>query len=148
MFCYNPISYCWYDQLCFISYFCFPLNTTVVPTSEVILRSQRGMYYCYVYHSHIFLPVFILLTEPSSCVPGAINYNKEDLTIMLSFTQDNDHQISDVLLSIWGRDKVDRRGENGNKERWYCGFCVNEYNICNSKKALIHLTRSGVHIIS
>ena len=60
----------------------------------------------------------------------------------------DDHQISDVLLSIWWCDKVDRRGEKGNKDTWYCGFCGNEYNIWNSTKTLIHLTRSGGHIIA
>ena len=34
------------------------------------------------------------------------------------------------------------------KERWYYVFCGNEYNIWNSTKALMHLTRSGVHIIA
>ena len=66
---------------------------------------------------------------------------------MSSITQDYDHQRSDVLLSIWDCDKVDRMGAKGNKEIWYRGFCVNEYNIWTSTKALIHLTRSGGHII-
>ena len=58
----------------------------------------------------------------------------EDMTIMTNLTQYYYHQRSDVLLSIWERDKVDRRGEKWNKERWYCGFYVNEYNMWNSKK--------------
>ena len=33
-------------------------------------------------------------------------------------------------------------------EKWYCGFCGNEYNIWNSTKAFMHLTRSGGHRIS
>ena len=66
---------------------------------------------------------------------------------MSSITQDDDNQSSDVLLSIWECDKVDMRVEKGNKECWYRGLYRNEYNICNSTKALIHLTRSGGHII-
>ena len=80
--------------------------------------------------------------------PGYINCNKEDMKIMTSVTKDYDNQSSDVLLSIWECDNVDRRGANGNKELWYCGFYGNEYNIWNSKKALMHLTRSGGHSIS
>ena len=38
---------------------------------------------------------------------------------MSSLTQDDDNQSSDVLLSIWECDKVDRREEKGNEERWY-----------------------------
>ena len=91
--------------------------------------TQRGMDYCCVYHGELFLTGFLLLTEPYSCVTGAINCNKEDMTIMSSINQDDDHQISDVLLSIWDYDKIDRRAAKGNKERWYCGFCGNEYNI-------------------
>ena len=67
---------------------------------------------------------------------------------MSSVTHDDDHHISDVLLSIWECDKVDRRGANVNKERWHCGFCENEYNRWNSTKALMHLNRSGGHIIA
>ena len=67
------------------------------------------MDYCCVYHVQLFLPGFILLTEPSSCVKGAINCNKEDLEIMSSLTQYDDHQSRDVLLSIWDCDKVDMR---------------------------------------
>ena len=66
---------------------------------------------------------------------------------MLSLTQDDDHQSSDVILFIWECDKVDMRGGKGNKERWYCGFCRNNYNIWKSTKALMHLTRSGGHSI-
>ena len=73
------------------------------------------MNYCCVYHCQLFLPGFLLLTESSSCVPGAINFNKEDLAIMSSVTQYNDNQRSDVLLSIWECDKVDGRGEKGSK---------------------------------
>ena len=72
--------------------------------------SQQGMgYYC-VYHGQLFLNGFLLLTEPSYFVPVAINYNKEDLEIMSSLTQDDDHKSSDFLLSVWECDKVDRRG--------------------------------------
>ena len=67
---------------------------------------------------------------------------------MSSVTQDDDHQSSDVLLLNWECDKVDRRRAKGNKERWYCGFCGNPYNIWNSTKALMHLTGSGGHSIS
>ena len=67
----HPVTSCWYAHLCL----CFPLNATVIPTAEVRLISQRGIAYCCVYHVKIFLPVFILLTEPSSYVPGAINCN-------------------------------------------------------------------------
>ena len=49
----------------------------------------------------MFLLGFLLLTEPSSCVPGYIYCNKEDLTIMSCLTQYDGHQSSDVLLSIW-----------------------------------------------
>ena len=38
--------------------------------------------------------------------------------------------------------------EKGNKELWYCGLCGNDYNIWNSTKSLMHLTRSGSHIIA
>ena len=145
--CYNPESSGWYAHLCFIFYSCLPLNPTVVPTSEVILISQRGMDYCCVYCGRMFLPGFLLLTETSSCVPGDINQNKEDLTIMSIFTQDEDHQSSGVLLLIWEYDKVGRRGSRGNKERWYCGFFGNDYNIWNSTKSLMHLTISGGHSI-
>ena len=89
----------------------------------------------------MFIPIFILLTEPSYFVPGAINCNKEDLKIISSLTQYDGHQSSDFLLSIWECDKVDRKGAKGNKERWYCGFCGNDYNICNYIKSLMHLTR-------
>ena len=94
------------------------------------------MNYCCVYHGKLFFPGFIISTESSSCVPGDINCNKEDLTIMLSVTQDDDHKITDVLLLIWECNNVDRRGAKDNKELWYCGFCGNEYNIWNSKKGL------------
>ena len=141
------MSYCWYAHLCFIFCFCLPLNLTVVPTSEMRLLSQIGMDYCCVYHGQLFLPGFILLTEPYSCVPGDINCNKEDMTIMSSVTQYDDNQSSDVLLSIWECDKVDRRVARGNKERWYRGFCENEYNIWKYTKALMNLIRSGGHSI-
>ena len=55
------------------------------------------------------------------------------MEIMSSVTQDGDLKSSDVLLSIWLCDKVYRRVAKGNKERWYYGFCGNEYNIWNSK---------------
>ena len=83
------------------------------------------MDYCFVYHSQLFLPGFIVPKEPSSCVTGAINCNKEDLTIISSATQYDDHQSSDVLLSIWECDKVDKRGSKDNKELWYFGLCGN-----------------------
>ena len=111
------------------------------------LLSKIGIYYCFVYHGQLFLPGFLLLTEPSSCVPGAINCNKEDLTIMSSLTQDDDHQSSDVLLSIWMCNKVDMRGAKENKERRYCGFYGNEYNMWKSTKSLIHLTILDGNII-
>ena len=66
---------------------------------------------------------------------------------MSSVTQDDDHQRSDVILSIWECDNVYRRAAKGNKERWYCGLCGNEYNMWISTKELMHLTRSGGHII-
>ena len=53
---------------------------------------------------------------------------------MSSLTQDDDHQSSGFLLYIWECDKVDRRGEKGNKGHWYCGLFGNDYNICNSTK--------------
>ena len=130
----HPVSSCWYAHLCFLFWFCFSLNPTLVPKSEVRLFSQLGMDYCCVYHSHLFIPSFLLPTEPSYCSTGDINWNKEDLKIMSSLTQDDDHQISYVLLSIWECDKVNRRGAKVNKERWYCGFYRNEYNIWNCKK--------------
>ena len=67
---------------------------------------------------------------------------------MSSLTQDDYHQSSDVLIFIWECDTVDRRGERGNKEHWRCGFCGSQYNIWNSTKSLMHLTRSGDHSIS
>ena len=112
------------------------------------LLSQQGMDYCCVYHGQLFLPRFILLTKLSSCVPGDINCNNKGLTIMSSVTQDGDHQSNAVLLSNWECNKVDRRVEKGNKKRCYCGLCGNEYNIWNSTKTLMHLTRSGGHSIS
>ena len=142
------VSSCWYACLCFIFCFCLPLKPTVVSTSEVILISQRGIYYCCVYHGQLFLPNFLLLTETYSCVPRDIKCNKEDLTIMTSLTQDYDHQRSDVLIQFWDCDKVYRRVAKGNKDRWYFGFCRNEYNIWNSIKAFMHLTRSGGHSIA
>ena len=66
---------------------------------------------------------------------------------MSSVTQDDDHQSSDVLLSIWQCEKVYSRGVKGNEEKWYYGFCVNEYNRCKPTKELIHLNRSGDHSI-
>ena len=60
---------------------------------------------------------------------------------MSSVTQDDYHQSSNVLLSIWDCDK-------GNKEHWYCVFCGNEYNLWNSTKSLVHLTISGGYRIS
>ena len=120
----------------------------MVPTAEVRLLSQQGMVYCFIYHGQLFLPGFIPLTESSSCVPGAINCNKENMTIMSSFIQYYDHKVSDVLLSILGCDKFDRRGAKGNIEHWYCGLCGNWYNIWNSAKASMHMTRSGDHIIA
>ena len=75
------------------------------------------MDYCCVYNGQLFLPVFFLLTERFSCVTGAINLNKEDMKIMSSLTQDDDHQSSNVLLSIWECDNVDIRGAKWNKER-------------------------------
>ena len=67
---------------------------------------------------------------------------------MSSLTQDDHHQSSDFLLSIWECYRVDRRGEKGNKELWYCGLCGNKYNIWKSTKYLMHLTISGDHRIS
>ena len=99
MLCYNTVSSCWYAQLCFIFCFCMTLNNIVVPTAEVKLISQRGMDYCCVYHGQLFLPGFILLIEPYSCVPGSINFNEEYLIIMSIITQDGDHQSNDVLIS-------------------------------------------------
>ena len=75
------------------------------------------MYYCCVYHGQLFIPGFLLLTESSSCVPGDINCNKEDMTIIPCVTQYDDSQSSDVLISVWGCDKVDRRLAKANKER-------------------------------
>ena len=72
----------------------------MVPTAEVGVLYQLGMDYCCVYHGQLSLPEFLLLTETSLCVPGDINCNKEDMTIMSSVTQDDDDQSSDVLLSI------------------------------------------------
>ena len=87
----------------------FATHPKGIHTVYVILISQQGMEYGCVYHGHMFLSGFLLLTEPSSFVTGATNYNKEYLTIMSSVTQDYDHQSSDVLLPIWKCDKVDIR---------------------------------------
>ena len=113
---------------------------------ETDLQMRNGLL-C-VNHSQIFLLGFILLTEPSSCVPGDINCNKEDMVTMSSFTQDDAHQSIDIQLFIWERGKVDRRWAKGNKERWYCVFCGNEYNIWNPTKALMKLTILGDHKIA
>ena len=94
----HPVSYCWYAHICFLFCFYFPLNPTVAPTAEVILISQKVMAYCCVYCGQLFLPGFLLLTEPTFSVPGVINCNKEDLTIMSSLTQYDYHQSSNVLL--------------------------------------------------
>ena len=80
------------------SYSCTHIRgETAIPTSNVLLlcisRSD-------------FFPSFLLLPESFSCVPGAINCNKDYLTIMSNSTQDDDHQSSDVLLSVWECDKV------------------------------------------
>ena len=119
----------------------------MVPTEEARYLSQQGTAYCCIYHGQLLLPGFLLLQEPSSYVTGAINFNKKNLTIMSSLIQVDDNQSSDVLLSIWECDKVYRRGAFGYKDCWSCRFCGNEYNICNSTKPLLHLTRSGGHSI-
>ena len=103
----------WYSHLCFLFYLYFPLNPTMVPTSEVILIPQKRMTYCFICHGQLFFTGFHLQTEPYSCVTIAINWNKEDLSIMSSLNQDHHHQSSDVLLSIWYCDKVDRRWAKG-----------------------------------
>ena len=97
----HTVSSCWYAHGYFIFFFCLPLNNTVVPTSEVRLIYQRGMDYFCVYQGQLFLPGFLLLKEPSSRVLGDINRNKDDMTTMSSVTQDDYHQSSDVLPSIW-----------------------------------------------
>ena len=107
------VSYCWYEHPWFIFCLCLPINPTVVPTVQVRLLSLWGMDYCCVYHGQLFLPIFLLLTEPYYSVTGAIKFNKEDLTIISSLNQYDDHQISDVILSIWECDKVDRSGARG-----------------------------------
>ena len=112
---------------------------TSIPTRNVLLLCISRSY---------FFPSFLLLPESFYCVPGAINCNKDDLKIMSNFTQDDDHQSSNVLLSVWECDKFDRKGAKGNKEFWCCGLCRNEYNIGNSTKALMHLTRFGSHSIA
>ena len=66
---------------------------------------------------------------------------------MSSLTKDYDNQSSNFILLIWGCGKVDRRVIKGNKDRWYCGLCGNEYNIWNYTKALMHMTGSGGHSI-
>ena len=101
IFVLYKVSSFWCAHRCFIFFLYLPLNPIVVRTAQVRLLSQRGMDYCCVYTNEIFLPIFILLTEPSSCVTVNINYNKEDLKIMSSLTHDDGHQSSDVLLSIW-----------------------------------------------
>ena len=106
------------------------------------------MAYCCVSRGQLFLTGFILLIEPSYCVPGAIKCNKQYLIIVSSLTQDNYHQSSDVLLSILECDKVHRILAKGNKERWFCGSFRNQYIIWNSTNSLDHLTKSGGHSIS
>ena len=76
IFLLHPVSYCWYVNLCFLFSLCLPLNRTVVPTAKVVMLYQRVMAYYSVYHGQLFLPVFLLLTEPSSYVPGDINCDK------------------------------------------------------------------------
>ena len=109
--------------------------------------SQQGMEYCCVYHSQILFPGFLLLIEPFSLCSRRYQLHKEYLTIMSSLTQDDGHQSSDVLLSVWECNKFDRRGKKGNKECWHYAFCRNKYNIWNYTTALIHLTISGGHIM-
>ena len=82
----------------------------MLPTADVRLISQQLMSYCCVSHGQLFLPEFLPLTEPFSCVPGASNYNKEYMIIMSSLAQDDDRQSSDFLLSVWECDKVYGRG--------------------------------------
>ena len=65
-----------------------------------------------------------------------------------SLTQDDDHKSSGFILLIWECGKVDRRVAKGNKELWYFGLYRNKYNIWNSTKSFMQLTRSGGHRIS
>ena len=60
----HTVPSCWYAHLFFLLCSCFPLNLTVVPTLKLILIYQQGMAYCCVYHGQLFLPEFLLLTEP------------------------------------------------------------------------------------
>ena len=115
------MSSCWYSQLCFLFCIFWPLKPIVAPTAEVILLSQRVIDYCCVSHYQLFLTGFLLLPEPSSCVTGAINYTKEDTTIMSSLNQDDDHQSSDV----WHRKIRDTVMilEEGNLTHPQCPLC-------------------------
>ena len=65
---------------------------------------------CCAYHVQMILPGFLLIIEPFSFVPGVINCNKEDMTIITGLIKEGDHKSSDVILSVWESDKVDRRG--------------------------------------
>ena len=112
---FHPVSSCWYAHLWFLVRLCFSLNTKVVPTAEVGLLSQIVMAYCCVSRGKTFLPGFLLLTDPYSCVPGDINCNNKDLAIVSSLTQDDYHQRSYFTLSIWKCDKVNKRDQRGNK---------------------------------
>ena len=112
---------------------------TALPTSNGLL---------FLISRSAFLPGFLLLTEFLYCVTGDIKCNKQDLKIVSNVTQYDDHKSSDFLLSIWECGKFDIRGANWNKECWYCEICINEYNIWNSTKSLMHLTISGGHSIA
>ena len=133
--CYKPVSSCWYSHFWFIFCFCLPLNPTVIPTSEVILLSQRDLDYCCVYHGQLFLPGFLLQKN-------TILVLQELSTATSRIRQSCQVSLKTTIIKS-ECDKVDRRKAKGNKERWYCGFFGNEYIIWNSTKALIHLSRSG-----
>ena len=96
----HTVLSCWYAHLCLIFFFCLPnqsySDTHIIGKTD--LPMKNGLLLCI--SRWAFSSGFILLTEPSSCVPGDINCNKEDLTIMSSLTQDDDNQSSDVLLYI------------------------------------------------
>ena len=68
----HTLSSCWCPHIFFLFCLFLKLNITVVPTSDVMILSQQVTAYCCLSRGQLFLPGFILLKEPSSCVTGAI----------------------------------------------------------------------------
>ena len=82
--CINQYEENWYNRSNLLKLHTSP--TQLKHYCFILLLPQQGMAYWCLYHGHLFLPGFILLTEPSYCVPGDINCNKEDMKIISSLT--------------------------------------------------------------